>query len=386
MGSEKCSAKEPCKISEVLIYAGVSENPGQISSLLTPPRSSSPSAGDYKFEQVSKQSLLDIKIFALPLCPSSIDNGKLNQLLDYQECHGFLNDAEARFLSLDGEAAREYWMSISKRQRITTKFDDATFQRKRLIRRGGESISKTMAAIDGHISHQTPFFPCNDHNVKNSQLTDQQEGQHAKRKINRSLSRTFSTISSQSNESAQPISKREAARFSKRSSLHRVESTVSIQESSPALGDENNFEERNKSALSRIVMTGMRIYGLQQRKKSSNANLESEMWNDSPMLNSTYPPEDEYEYKLVYHQTLKAALFTFRAHLAREIINQGTLRDVVDRFLAIFCNDPILDRVIDHGFDVNLRNESTVSRVFDPPARTTAKLTANATCSMPTTG
>jgi hypothetical protein len=70
---------------------------------------------------------------------------------------------------------------------------------------------------------------------------------------------------------------------------------------------QKTIEMRNKELLSRIVMAGMRIYGLQQQKKTSK-------FRDVPegsALNGSHTPLETDEYKLVYHQTFKGACFAF---------------------------------------------------------------------------
>jgi hypothetical protein len=109
------------------------------------------------------------------------------------------------------------------------------------------------------------------------------------------------------------------------------------------------FDADNKNALSRLIMAGMRMYGLQQRKKptastGSRAASETPSTN-APTASTCQPqpgqPKDEDQYKLVYHQTLKAASFALRAHMSRTAIGQDAMRDTVDRLLAIFCTDPL---------------------------------------------
>jgi hypothetical protein len=82
------------------------------------------------------------------------------------------------------------------------------------------------------------------------------------------------------------------------------------------------------------------MYGLQQRRKSVSASAQarSDLGTDSP-CNDLGVSGGGDEYKMVYHHTLKAAIFTFRSQMDKEIINQGTMGDVVDQLLALFCAD-----------------------------------------------
>ena len=90
-------------------------------------------------------------------------------------------------------------------------------------------------------------------------------------------------------------------------------------------------------------MAGMRLYGLQQRKRTSKSRAVSEVpsqtANLDPPLNSAL--EDVDEYKLVYHQTFKGCCFALREHFAKSTVNQAVMREVADKLLAIFCSDPL---------------------------------------------
>lgn len=92
--------------------------------------------------------------------------------------------------------------------------------------------------------------------------------------------------------------------LAKRSSLSRVTSMIDADEGT-------TLESRNKDAISRLVMAGMRLYGLQQRKKSTK--LQRHPITPEILANekeSEDAARDE-EYKLVYHQTYKGAVFAF---------------------------------------------------------------------------
>ncbi|KAH0558526.1 hypothetical protein GP486_004814 [Trichoglossum hirsutum] len=68
---------------------------------------------------------------------------------------------------------------------------------------------------------------------------------------------------------------------------------------------EKTVDMRNKELLSRIVMAGMRMYGLQQQRKASKSRDVPE---GSASIGSHTTLETD-EYKLVYHQTFKGACF-----------------------------------------------------------------------------
>lgn len=220
-----------------------------------------------------------------------------------------------------------------KRREISSLFEDAAQQSKRLKRRGGDRVSKAMANFD-----RIPTDTRTVEQLKSANLT--KDTSNPWPVVTGSLSRASSTVSTQSLELSRPPSRRETFVNGKRSSLHRVESTSLPRETSSVLDYDMSIEQQNKSSLTRIVMAGMRVHGLQQRKKSNKlqasgevpaADLESHI-----VATST---EEESEYKLVYHQTFKAASFTFRLRMATMLITQEAMRDAVDRLLALFCTD-----------------------------------------------
>ena len=52
---------------------------------------------------------------------------------------------------------------------------------------------------------------------------------------------------------------------------------------------------------------------------------------------------NDEEYKLIYHQVFKGTCFAFRQHMAGLPLQTHTeaLRDSVDKFLTVFCYDPL---------------------------------------------
>jgi hypothetical protein len=98
-----------------------------------------------------------------------------------------------------------------------------------------------------------------------------------------------------------PHSRKGSIDPAKRSSLSRVTSFATVEDDEQA-----SIEDRNKAAISRLVMAGMRLHGLQPRKKSDRP-LDSPLLADH--IGSRNIQDDDY--KLVYHQTYKAAVFVF---------------------------------------------------------------------------
>lgn len=295
-------------ITEILIYAAISKEQDRPGILSTSPDLSS---GD-RYGATS-----EIRIYALPL--SSRKHGQFDRIqgLDPQPLHNDRDDGKACFLPAAREDVSTHASSPWERSRLSNLFDEARDQRKRLIRHGGGGVSKVMARVDGPGLHLRSASVETRSTVPSDLTTDIS----LKGAPRESLSRASSISSSRSAEHTRPLSRRESLINGKRSSLHLVESITPAGE----VADSNMIEQQNKAALSRIVMTGMRIYGLQQKKGRE----------------ASRPPDDDDEYKLIYHQTFKGALFAFRTHITSEFINQEAMRDTVDRLLTIFCNDPL---------------------------------------------
>ncbi|CAF9919549.1 MAG: hypothetical protein GOMPHAMPRED_001849 [Gomphillus americanus] len=114
-----------------------------------------------------------------------------------------------------------------------------------------------------------------------------------------------------------------------RSSLSRVTSTSTLLKLDledgeiPALQDGRStvaIADKNKKALSGIVLAGMRMRGMTQRRRKDE---------EGP---------DDLEYKLVYHNAFKAASFALRAKLDNELSSEA-VREVVDVLLDLFCGN-----------------------------------------------
>lgn len=303
-------------ITEILIYAAISKEQDRPGIFSTPPDSSS-GAGDDAGVGGRYGATREIRIYALPLSSRKHEQFDRIQGLDPQPLHSGKDDGKACFLPLTREDIPTHASSPWERSRLSNLFDEARDQRKRLIRHGGGGVSKVMARIDGPGLHLRSASV----ETRSTIPADLPTDTSLKGAPRESLSRASSISSLRSIEPTRPPSRRESLINGKRSSLHRVESITPAGE----VADDNMIEQQNKAALSRIVMTGMRIYGLQQRKGRE----------------ASRSPDDDDEYKLIYHQTLKGALFAFRTHITLEIINQEAMRDTVDRLLVIFCNDPL---------------------------------------------
>lgn len=341
-------------IREMLLYAVVTKT---VPALPTPPASSSPAPPDEEFTDSMSHGGTIIKVCALPLC--SLIVGRVANAMNVfpQSPTKIERPGEACFLprthpTLVTQPAPQ------RRQSISTIFDDATQKRRKFKGRGGESISQVMAGIDRVASQ---------HGLPEKQGTPQPPQNDLKRK---SLSRASSMTSVAGPENPRTTSRSGPLTNGKRSSLHRVESVISPRDSPTPIDADGSHAQQNKAALTKVIMTSMRLHGLQQKKRpTSKSQLPKEMTSHTE-TNATVN-EAEGEYKLVYHQTFKAAMFTFRNHLDALLISQETMRDVVDRLLIMFCTDPMIvdDRPDSSkilGFDAN--NGVPSSSPFDKPS------------------
>lgn len=106
------------------------------------------------------------------------------------------------------------------------------------------------------------------------------------------------------------------------------------------------LEYKNKEIVSKVVMAGMRLYGLVQSKsRKSQANSAA----DSPAIDTSFEDREaerqrDEEYKLVYHQVYKGTCFALRQHMATKFLQSHSeaLRETVDKLLMIFCKDPLV--------------------------------------------
>lgn len=342
-------------ITEVLLYAAVTR---PNTALPTPPTSSSPVPPDDDVADAMGQGGKTVKVYALPLCSNVIGRAKLSMEICPPIPTEFQSTGQACFLPNTHDPVRVTQPGPQKRQSISSLFEDATKKRRKLKGRGGESISQAMAGIDRPRSH---------HGLLEKQDAPQPQQNNLRRK---SLSRASSMTPIVGPEYPRPASRSGLLANGKRSSLHRVESAISPRDSTTPSDADGSCAQQNKAALTKVIMAGMRLHGLQQKKKpSSRSQAPSQVTSYTETNGAANEGEDEY--KLVYHQTLKAAMFTFRNNLSALAISPEMMRDVVDRLLIMFCTDPMTgDRGPDGSecqeFEANNRLPS--SNPFDKPS------------------
>lgn len=114
-------------------------------------------------------------------------------------------------------------------------------------------------------------------------------------------------------------------------------------------------------------MAGMRLHGLSQSKSKStkpqqtlqqpqrrsslaHSILATKQESPGPTSTSNERKKDE-EYKLIYHQTFRGATFAFRTHISSSPLqpHTETLREVVDKLLALYCSDPLANGLAGGG-------------------------------------
>ena len=265
---------------------------------------------------------------------------------------------QAYFLPYTHEPAQVTQQAPQKRQSISTLFEDATKKRRKLKRGGGESISQAMAGVDR---------PPSQHDLWERQEALQPQHKDPR---TRSLSRISNITPATGPENARPTSRSAPLAHGKRSSLHRMESAISTRDS-PTLSDvDGSYAQQNKAALTKVIMAAMRLHGLQQKKKPlSHSQLPNPVTSLTDMNVVTNEADDEY--KLVYHQTFKAAMFTFRKHLDGLLISQERMREIVDRLLTMFCSDPLNFDCVSEGSECKefeASNGGPSSSPFDKPS------------------
>lgn len=335
-------------ITEFLIYATVSKDFDSASYLPSPPASSSPLRINGSDESSHAAVEQKIRFRAVPLATTAHQGSCINDpcispaaLQQY--------DDEACFLPTIPNTTSAVHKSPHKHQRLSHLFEDATYQRKQLRRRGGEGISKAMAGLDSPTLHFENQWGTK---LKELDPDSQAHVNTHKRTREKMLFRSSTTPSSTEVYSSRLNSMVLKDGNDIQVALSGGEGVDSSEQTSTLTTKTNSFEDQNKSVLTRIIMAGMRIYGLQQRKKSIKLQTDSQFGADATFTDKSHTRIDD-EYKVVYHQTLKAATFTFRNQMNEEVINQATMGDVVDQLLALFCTDPLAVQDTKESFTLN---------------------------------
>lgn len=298
--------------TELLFFAS-RKSPGLSARPITPP-DSSPGLPD-----PPEHPFLDLCIHALPLC-SALLSTVLTPRASPEAEDGRI---EAEFLPTVSD--REDVIQrppVRKRKSVNDAFNAATERRTKVRRKGGEGVAAAAAP------RAEPGLPALKHSRSGS-------ASHIS-VHHRSLSRSSSI------GSAKPTIVRESSTsaIAKPSALSRMQGVPD----SPQVEITSMVEQKNKDLVSRMAMTGMRLYGLYQ-SKSRRSRAGSAV--ASP-IGATFDAAEadkrrDEEFKLIYHQVYKGTLFTFRQHISSMVLQSHTLavQETVDRLLAIFCTEPL---------------------------------------------
>ena len=349
------------EVREILLYAGISGRRKEAEeTLLTPPGSSSPTRLPENPVNIEKNIPRTVRIYARLLYSGFpwICDGDTPP-----PSTGSNETVEAQFLAPpNGESVvtSHVEQTTTKRRKVDALFEEAARENKRSRKRGGGNVAHVMAKGD----HPSPaLFP---HGLKEMTLADNeyssavnsQPGVDAPTvKKTLGLSRSKSVSSLRDFGESRPSSRHSNPAINdiqKRSSLHRVSSmTDQDGASSSTVEAMSTVETQNRNALTRVVMAGLRLYGFQPKKKPLT-NLPNQ-----PSLST----DNDEEYKLLYHQTFKAAAFVFRRQIAVDCLGQPALREVVDKLLGMFCVDPLNEAQVSESF-----TQATVNVAEENPA------------------
>ncbi|KAF2710714.1 hypothetical protein K504DRAFT_375566 [Pleomassaria siparia CBS 279.74] len=318
------------RITEILFYGTIV---GLAERRLPTPPSSSPD-----IPHAQSEDLPELRVHALPLSSDLLYRVALPQDLPTSLALSVSElpaEREPQFLPSRVSSSITTPSSPKRKRDI---FDEATQLQKKARRKGGEGVS---AAAGKVFDSQTAYGHRKSLSIdaKTTPISDSRPSS-ANGLLSRPPSRPLSRSPSISSDT-RPLNKKGLADgHTKRSNLSQV-ATVSLQPEEPTI------ETRNKEALSRVVMTAMRMYGLEQRKKTKSWQGAVASGMEAHKKLSTEQAAGEAlkdeEYKLIYHQTFKGAALALRGHITSKPLHAqpDRLRDVVERLLAIFCIDPL---------------------------------------------
>jgi hypothetical protein len=310
------------RITELLLVA--SKAHASLGQRLPTPPASSPFETGVDASEDPTLRVLALAISSDLLLPANLPSPPLSPALD--TCESIPAIFLPQNLGLASETVHE---PPTKKRRTAESSLDAAATRRDAARRGGGGSVSAAAAVKPDFSHRRTSSNAN---------TPIQT---------RPLSRSPSLVASRpgSVRGAHPLE-------SKPSTLNRVQSLSGLPvEAAPETTAEATAEIKNKDAIARVVMAGMRLYGLSQ-SKSRTRNKPQRSGSASPALvtEDTATPDEieaerkrDEEYKTVYHQVYKGVCFAFRAHMQTMLLQGYTdaLREAADKLLAIYCYDPL---------------------------------------------
>ena len=319
------------RFTELLIYATTVEQSSTEATLPTPPPSS-PRSDDVAGQAIAHPSP-SIVFRALPICSN------LPRLVGQSAC---LSTAEQDLRTVDIDLQPplpETESKHGKRRALTTVFAEASRERKRLKRRGGESIGTFVREPEGDKSRAVADHV---HAISASKIDDGDAGGGI---VRPSSSRHFrsSSITSIATEVPPKLHKQLPSQGDVPQMAPEGQNTATAGPKNPP----EQIEQQNKALLSRTVMAGMRLHGLQQPRKSIQRTTS--LPTAIPPANPSDDTANE-EYRQIYHHTYKAAAFALRHQMYTQILKGGDVRETVDRLLGIFLSGTTA--VEDHAGDL----------------------------------
>ncbi|KAF2728355.1 hypothetical protein EJ04DRAFT_556830 [Polyplosphaeria fusca] len=316
------AATDP-RVTQILFYGTIAPPTGD--ALPTPP-SSSPDQS-----HTHPQHLPELRVHALPL--SSHLLFQTASVSPAPNANSSRLQPDAHFIPHQSRPAPVAPSSPKRKRDI---FDKAAQLRKKARGKGGGGVSAAAARANDaapaytrrrSLSIDTNAAPPSDIRPVSA------NGTHT-RPPSRALSRSPSISSD-----ARPSSRKGLL------DVHNRRSGLSHVATAPLQPEEPTVETRNKEALSKVVMSAMRMHGLQQRRKNKSRRGSSTNHADRETLREETAEDiaKDEEYKLLYHQTYKGAALALRRHMSSKPLHSqpDLLRDVVEKLLAIFLVDPL---------------------------------------------
>ena len=322
------------RLTELLLYATTAEQDGNEAALPSPPPSS-PRAIDGPEDpgQGNIHLAPPILFRALPICSN------LPRIAG--QSAGLLNAdqrPQTTFINLEPPLA-ETGCKHGKRRALTTVFHEASQERKKLKGRGGEAVGRFVKEPETDKLRSTPW---NENTARtSSNIGGDGSAGRTSRPTSSRRSRS-STIIPDVTGGSSALDKNLPIQGNSYQDVPKSQDTAILDINK----NSEQVEQQNKALLSRTVMAGMRLHGLQQPRKSiqRTASLPAPI----PAAPSSDDTANE-EYRQMYHHTYKAAAFALRHQMCTQILKGDDLRETVDRLLGIFL--PGTAAVEDHAGD-----------------------------------
>ena len=266
-----------------MLFYGTVSGTGS-TSLPTPPTSLTSSP----FTSQAESQVPELRVHALPLSSDFLLQSQIPGFIPFSERQDGDKEGEvnvqweylpSRFY---GETSRPL---SPKRKRERDIFEEAELARKRAKRKGGEGVSAAAAKLD---TSGPPLV----------------------------LDRKYFSIDT-NNSSSRPVSRKggQGNGNGKREVEVKGEKVILPEPGAGAV--EQTVETRNKEALTKVVMAGMRMRGLVQRKRhlrrgslGAHASTALKMNEEGEGLTKEDLANDE-EFKQIYHQTFKGAVLAW---------------------------------------------------------------------------